>query len=145
MFHIIIIIRHYNPLWGFAFSTKSLQVLLSLAFSFQFLTFSFFRSSITSSCHRCLDLPTGLIPMGFQTNSFLISSAWSNLGICPSHLILRALMNLTIPASPISLSVSVFFCVLLIYCLYCQDQISSLVFAFQKFLSYFHPLLLKSQ
>ena len=44
----IIIIWHYNPLWVFAFSAKSLQVLLSLAVSFQFLTFSFFRSSMTS-------------------------------------------------------------------------------------------------
>ena len=34
---IIIIIWHYNPLWGFAFSDKSLQILLSLAVSFQFL------------------------------------------------------------------------------------------------------------
>ena len=32
---IIIIIWHYNPLWVFAFSAKSLQVLLSLAVSFQ--------------------------------------------------------------------------------------------------------------
>jgi hypothetical protein len=39
---IIIIIWRYNPLWVFAFSAKSLQVLLSLAASFQFLTFSFF-------------------------------------------------------------------------------------------------------
>jgi len=56
---IIIIIWHYNPLWALAFSAKSLQVLLSLAVSFQFLTFSFFRSSITSSCHHFLGLPTG--------------------------------------------------------------------------------------
>ena len=62
---IIIIIWHYSPLWVFAFSAKSLQVLISLAVSFQFLTFSFFRSSITSSCRRCLGLPTGLVPIGF--------------------------------------------------------------------------------
>ena len=49
-FWIIIIIWHYNPLWGFAFSTNSLQVLLSLAASFQFLAFSFF-----------LDLPWHLL------------------------------------------------------------------------------------
>ena len=55
---IIIIIWHYNPLWVFAFSANSLPVLLSLAISFQFLTFNFFRSSITSTCHRCLGLPT---------------------------------------------------------------------------------------
>jgi hypothetical protein len=38
---IIIIIWHDNPLWFFAFSAKSLQVLLSLAVSFQFFIFSF--------------------------------------------------------------------------------------------------------
>jgi hypothetical protein len=36
------IIWHYILLWVFAFSARSLQVLLSLAVSFQFLTFSFF-------------------------------------------------------------------------------------------------------
>jgi hypothetical protein len=39
---IIIIIWHYNPLWGFTFSAKSFQVILSLDLSFQFLTSSFF-------------------------------------------------------------------------------------------------------
>ena len=95
---IIIIIWHYNPLWGFAFLAKSLQVLLSLATSFQFLTSSFFRSSMTSPCHRCLGLPTGLVPTGLQSNSFPVGLARSILWICPSHLILCALMNLTISA-----------------------------------------------
>ena len=94
---IIAIIWHYNPLWVFAFSAKSLQVLLSLAASFQFLTFSFFRSSMTSSCHRCFGFPTGLVPIGFQSSSFLVGLAW----IWLSHLILCALMNLTISASSI--------------------------------------------
>jgi hypothetical protein len=39
---IIIIIWPYSPLWVFVFSSKSLQVLLSLAVSFQDLTFSCF-------------------------------------------------------------------------------------------------------
>ena len=69
---IIIIIWHYNPLWIFAFAAKSVQVLLSRTVSFQFLTFSFFRSSLTSSCHRCCALPIGLVPIGFQSNSFLV-------------------------------------------------------------------------
>ena len=55
---IIIIIWHYNALWVFSSSANSLQFLPSLAVSFQFLTFSFYRSSITSSCHRCLGLPS---------------------------------------------------------------------------------------
>ena len=74
---IIIIICNYNPLWLFAFSAKSLQVLLSTAVTFQFLTSTFLKSSITSSCHRCLGLPTGLVPIGFKSNSFLVGLDWS--------------------------------------------------------------------
>jgi len=106
---IIILIWHYNPLRVFAFSAKSFQVLLSLAISFQFLTFSFFRSSMTSSCRRCLGLPTGLVPIGFQSNSFLVCLAWSILWIYSSHLILCVLMNLTISAPSINLSISTLF------------------------------------
>jgi len=95
---IIIIIWHYNPLWVFAFSAKSLQVLLSLAIFFPFLTFSFFRSSITYPCHFFFYLPTGLVPIGFQFNNFLVGLAWSIHWIWPSHLILCALMYLTIYA-----------------------------------------------
>jgi hypothetical protein len=109
---IIINISHYNPLWDFAFSAKSLQVLLSLAASFQFWTFSFFRSSVTFSCHHCLGLPTGLVPIGFQSSSFLDGLAWSILWICPSHLILCALMNLTISAPSINLPISMLFRIL---------------------------------
>jgi len=109
--------RHHHLalqlLWVFVFSANSLQVLLSLAVSFQFLTFIFFRSSVTSSCHRCLGLPTGLVPIGFQSNSFLVYLAWSILGICPSYLILYALMNLTIPETCINLSISMLFRILI--------------------------------
>jgi hypothetical protein len=38
----IIIIWHYNPLWVFALSVRSLQVFLSLAVSFQFFILSLF-------------------------------------------------------------------------------------------------------
>ena len=107
-------IWHYNPLWVFTFSAKSLQVLLSLAVSFQFFTFSFFRSSMTSSCHRCLGLPTGLVPIGLQSNSFLVGPAWSIRCLCPSHLILCALMHLTISAPYINLPISMLFRILYI-------------------------------
>src|SRR5215469_5911740 len=63
---------------------------------------------MTSSCHRCLGLPTGLVPIVFQSNSFLAGLAWSILCIWPSHLILCALMNLTISAPSINLSISMF-------------------------------------
>jgi len=108
----IIIIWHYNPLWVFAFSAKSLQVLLSLAASFQFLTFTFLRSSMKSSCYCCLGFPTGLVPIGFQSSSFLVGLAWSILWICPSHLILCALLNLTISAPSVKLSISMLFRIL---------------------------------
>ena len=113
---IITIIWHYNPLRVFAFSAKSLQVLLSLAVSFQFFTFSFFRSAMTSSCHRYLGLPTALVPMGLQSNSFLVGLAWSIRCICPSHLILCALMHLTISAHSINLSISMLFRIFHISC-----------------------------
>jgi hypothetical protein len=75
------------------------------------LTSSFFRSSMTSY-HRCLGLPTGLVPTGFQSSSFLVGLAWSILWICPSHLILYALMNLTISAPSIKLSIYMLFRIL---------------------------------
>ena len=103
---------HHNSLWVFSFSAKSLQVLLSLAASFQFLTFRIFRSSMTSSCYRCLGLPTGLLSIGFQSSNFPVGLARSILWICPSHLILCALMNLTIPAPSVKLSISMLFRIL---------------------------------
>jgi len=60
-------------------------------FPSRFLLSAFFRSSITSSCHRCLGLPIGLVPIGLQSNSFLVGLTWSIRWICPSHLILCAL------------------------------------------------------
>jgi len=112
MMMLIIIIWHYDPLWVFAFSANFLQVLLSLAASFQFLTSSFFRSSMTFSCHRCLGFPIGLVPIGFQTCSFLVGFVRSILWICPRHLILCELMNLTISAPSIKLSISMLFRIL---------------------------------
>jgi len=106
---IIIIIWHYNPLWVFVSSTKSLKVLLSVAVSFQFSTFRFFWSSMSSSCFSlsCSSYWSGFI--GFQSNSFLVGLVWSILWVCPRHLILCALLNLTISAPFISLSVSMLF------------------------------------
>jgi hypothetical protein len=51
---------------------------------------------MTPPCHRCLGLPTGLFPVGFQSNSFLVGLARSILCIYPSHLILSPLINLAI-------------------------------------------------
>jgi hypothetical protein len=57
---------------------------------------------MTSSCHRCLGLPTGLVPIGFQSNSFPVGLARSILCIWPSHFVLYVLMNLTISAPSIT-------------------------------------------
>jgi len=52
--------------------------------------------------------------MGLQSNSFLVGLAWSILWICPKHLILCALMDLTISAPSINLSISILFRILYI-------------------------------
>jgi hypothetical protein len=67
---------------------------------------------MTSSCHRCLGLPTGLVPIAFQINSFPVGLARSILFIWPSHLILFALMNITISAPYINLAISMLFRIL---------------------------------
>jgi len=108
---ILVRVNHHHlalqPLLGVsALSARSLQLPLSLAVSFQFLIFIFFRPSMTSYFHCCLGLPTGLVPIGFHSNSFLVSLAWFILCIWPSHLILCALMNPTISTLSIDLSIS---------------------------------------
>jgi hypothetical protein len=70
---------------------------------------------MTSSFHRCLGLPTGIVPIGFQTNSLLPGLVWFILCIWPSYLILCALMHLTISAPSINLSVSILFRILHVF------------------------------
>jgi hypothetical protein len=53
-----------------------------------------------------------LFPISHQSNRFLVDLARSILWICPSHLILCALMNLTISAPSINLSLSMLFHIL---------------------------------
>ena len=53
-----------------------------------------------------------LVPICFQSSSSLVGLAWSILWICPSHLILCALMNLTLSAPSVKLSISVLFRIL---------------------------------
>ena len=112
-----LIFHHHHlalqPFVGFRLPSQAVQVLLSLAVPFNFFfTFAFFRSSVTSSCHRCLGLPTGLVPTGLQPNSFPVGLAWSIRWIFPSHLNLCALMNLTIFAPSINLSIPMLFRIL---------------------------------
>jgi hypothetical protein len=67
------------------------------------------KSFMTSTCHCCLGLPTGLVPIDFQSNSFLVGLVRSILCIWTSHLILCTLMILTISAPNINLSISMSF------------------------------------
>jgi len=106
--------------------------------------FSFFKSLKTSSCHRCLGLPIGLLPIGFQSNSFLVGLAWSILCTWPSRLILCNLTNLTISVPSINLSIAMLFCILHILSILTGPNFS-LTSAFQKCLGCFHLLLLRSK
>ena len=101
-----------QPFVGFRLLSQVSPSSSVLSYFLPVFNFHFFRSSITSSCHRCLGLPTGLIPIGFHSSSFLAGLAWSILWIWPSHLILCTLMNITISAPSISLSTSMLFRVL---------------------------------
>ena len=106
----------YNPLWVFRLlsqvspSSSTLSCLLPV-FYFQL----FLDLPVTSCCHRCLGLPTGLFPIGLQSNSFPVGLARSIRWICPSHLILCALLNLTISAPSINISIFMLFRILYIF------------------------------
>jgi len=39
---------------------------------------------MTSSYHRCLGFPAGLVPVGFQSNSFPVGLPWSILKYAPA-------------------------------------------------------------
>ena len=71
--------------------------------------FQLFKSSMTSSCYCCLGLPTVLVPTSFQSNTFVVGLAWFILCIWHSHLILCALMNVTVYAPSVNLSISMLF------------------------------------
>jgi len=140
----IIIIWHYNPLWGFRLLSQVSPSSSILSCLLPVFDFQLFRSSMTSSCHRCPGLPTGLVPIGFQSSSFPVGLAWSILWICPRHLILCALMNLIISAPSIKLSVSVLFRILHTLSILTGPNIF-LNICLSNMRRFFHLLLLKSK
>jgi len=77
--------RRYNPWWILACFTISFHNLLSLHFSLQFLTLSFFRSSSTWSSHLGLGLPTGLDERGSHSVTFLTILVVSILITCAAR------------------------------------------------------------
>ena len=81
--------QRYNPWWVLACFTISFHNLLSLHFSLQFLTFTFFRSSSTWPSHLSLGLPTGLDEHGSHSVTFLTIIVVSILITCAAHRNLR--------------------------------------------------------
>jgi hypothetical protein len=57
-----------QPFVGFGFLRQVITNCLTVGNSFQFLTFSTFRSSHTSSNHLNLGLPSDRLPIGFNSN-----------------------------------------------------------------------------
>jgi len=88
--------RRYNPWWVLACFTILFHSLLSLHFSFQFLTFIFFKSSSTWSSHPSLGLRTGLDELGSHSVSFLTVLVVSILITCAAQRNLWDFINLTI-------------------------------------------------
>ena len=81
---LLLLIKRYNLYKALSCSTTSFQLCLFCATFFQLLMFMLFISSKTSSSHRVLGLPIGLLDMGFHLLIFciLLSSAmrstWPN-------------------------------------------------------------------
>jgi len=73
---LLLLIKRYNLFEVLACSTTFFHLSLSCATFFQLCTFIFFISSKTSSSHRNLGLPVGLLAMGFHLLIFftLLSS-----------------------------------------------------------------------
>ena len=94
---------HHNlalqPFVSFCFLSQVSPVSSILSCLLPAIDFQLFRSSVTSSCHRGLGLPTGLVPIGFQSISFLVGLAKPILWICPSHLILCDSVTFTLTIS----------------------------------------------
>jgi hypothetical protein len=88
--------QHYSPGWALASSTICLQASQFLALSLQLLTSIFLRSMDTSSSHLILGLPLRLVAYSFPYNICYGKAVSCILSICPSHRILRHLINLTI-------------------------------------------------
>ena len=96
LFIIIIIISwRYSPGWALASATICLQGSRSLALSLHSFIPIFLRSMDTSSSHLFLGLPLRLVAYSFPYSIFFGIAVSCILSICPSHLILWHLINLT--------------------------------------------------
>jgi len=89
----LLLIKHYNLYKVRACSTTFFQLSLFCATFFQLSTFMFFISSKTSSFQGVLDLPIGLLDMGFHLLILctILSSAMRST--CPNQFSLCFLIN----------------------------------------------------
>ena len=85
----------YSLGWSLASATICLQVSRSLALSLHSFIPIFLRSMDTSSSHLILGLPLRLVACSFPYSIFFGIAVSCILSICPSHLILWHLINLT--------------------------------------------------
>ena len=69
-----------------AFSTITFHLRRSWTCSVQFISSVFFKSFLTSSSHRDLDLPTGLLVNGFHLYIFFTILISGILFVCPNRL-----------------------------------------------------------
>ena len=85
----------YSPGWALASATICLQVFRFLALSLHSFIPIFLRSMDMSSSHLILGLPLRLVAYSFPYSIFFGIAVSCILSICPSHLILWHLINLT--------------------------------------------------
>ena len=87
MSSLLLLIKRYNLFEVLACSTTFFHLSLSCATFFKLCTFIFFISSKTSSSHRSLCLPVGLLAMGFHLLIFftllssVMRSTWPNQNV----------------------------------------------------------------
>ena len=86
----------YSPGWALASATICLQASRFLALSLHSFKPIFLRSMDTSSSRLILGLPLHLVAYNFPYNIFFGIAVSCILSICPSHLILWHLINLTL-------------------------------------------------
>jgi len=108
-----LLLLQYNTTWVLVFCTRSFQAFLFLTIWLQFLS-----------------------PVGFQTVFFLTSFVSSILLRCPHHFSLCAFIYLTVSSPFISVIANRFYFIYSILPYTELDQISSLIFVFQKLINY---------
>jgi hypothetical protein len=90
-FIFLLLLWRYNSDRVLAFSTIAFHLKRSWTCSTHCISFIFFKSFMTSSYHRDIDLPTGLLVNGFHLYIFFTILVSGILFMCPNQLNLWAL------------------------------------------------------